>query len=262
MRIRLTFRALREKSAIPLNYNHAVSALIYKTVAESSPVFAEELHERGFTAENRQFKLFTFSRIETKDAFIDRRASRIVLNNPYIKLQVSSPVDEFLNNFVRGLFAKASFRIDKSEFVLADSETLDAPRFSEEMSFRALSPITEAVRNETGEVVFLLPEHDWSAIITRNLQRKHEAFYGATLSNAEVEWIWDKNYFSDERNHKKASRLIWFPDKNNPRKPIKVRGWLAPFRIKGNAELINLGYETGFGNRNSMGFGMAEVSQN
>ncbi len=247
MRIRLTFRALREHTGIPLNYNHAVSGLIYKTVAESSPAFAEELHERGFTAENRQFKLFTFSRVETKDAFVDRRTSRIVLNNPYIKLQVSSPVDEFLNNFVRGLFAKESFHIDKSEFVLADSETLDAPQFYEEMQFRALSPVTEAVRNETGEVVFLHPEQDWSPVITRNLQRKHEAFYGASLPHAEVAWSWDKSYFTDERSHKKASKLIDV-------RGIKIRGWLAPFTVKGSVELINLGYETGFGNRNSMGF--------
>lgn len=258
MRIKLQLKQIQKKATIPLNYNHAVAALIYKTIAESSPKFARELHEQGFTAENRQFKLFTFSRIETKDAFVDFRASRICLNNPYIKLQVSSPVEEFLNNFVRGLFAKTSFCIDNAEFVLIDSETLDTPEFSGEMQFRALSPITEAIRNETDKTVFLLPENNWSQVITRNLQRKHEAFYGTSLPNAEVEWIWDKNYFTDERNHKKAEKLIAFPDKNNPHKPIKVRGWLAPFTVKGNLELIKLGYETGFGNRNSMGFGMAE----
>lgn len=252
MRIKLTFRALTEKATIPLNYNHAVSALIYKTVAESSFEFAEKLHERGFIAENRQFKLFTFSRIETRDAFVNRRTSRILLNNPYIKLQISSPVCEFLNNFVRGLFAQSSFRIDKSDFALADSETLDAPKFSEEMQFRAASPITEAVRNQAGEAVFLLPENDWSTVITRNLQRKHEAFYGKPLPDAEVIWNWNENYFADKRNYKKASKLIDI-------RGIKIRGWLAPFTVKGNVELIKLGYETGFGNRNSVGFGMAEV---
>lgn len=41
---------------------------------------------------------------------------------------------------------------------------------------------------------------------------------------------------------------------------IKVRGWLAPFTVEGSPELIELGYEAGFGSRNSMGFGMAEVA--
>jgi CRISPR-associated endoribonuclease Cas6 len=262
MRIKLTLRAVNEKTSIPLNYNHAVSAMIYKTVAESSPEFAEELHERGFMSENRQFKLFTFSRIETKAAFVDRSASRIVLNNPYVNLQVSSPVAEFLNNFVRGLFARQSFRIDKAEFVLADSETLDEPEFSEEMHFRALSPITEAVRNKENKIEYLTPKDDWSELITRNLRRKYEAFYGVSLRNADVELIWDKNYFADERNYKRAAKLIALPNKNNPREPIKVRGWLAPFTLRGNVALIKLGFETGFGNKNSMGFGMARVSTN
>jgi CRISPR-associated endoribonuclease Cas6 len=39
----------------------------------------------------------------------------------------------------------------------------------------------------------------------------------------------------------------------------KIRGWLAPFTVEGSNELIRLGYETGFGARNSMGFGMAEA---
>jgi CRISPR-associated endoribonuclease Cas6 len=40
---------------------------------------------------------------------------------------------------------------------------------------------------------------------------------------------------------------------------INIRGWLAPFTVEGSKELIELGYEAGFGSRNSMGFGMAEV---
>jgi CRISPR-associated endoribonuclease Cas6 len=38
-----------------------------------------------------------------------------------------------------------------------------------------------------------------------------------------------------------------------------VRGWLVPFRVEGSKELIELGYEAGFGKNNAMGFGMAEV---
>jgi CRISPR-associated endoribonuclease Cas6 len=37
---------------------------------------------------------------------------------------------------------------------------------------------------------------------------------------------------------------------------IKVRGWLAPFAVEASKELIEIGYETGFGRSNAMGFGM------
>lgn len=252
MRIKLVFRAKDENASIPLNYNYAVSALIYKTIAESSPEFAQRLHEKGFIVGEKTFKLFTFSRIETKDAFIDFKASRIYLNNPYIKLQVSSPIDEFLKNFVFGTFTQQTFRIDKSEFILDSAETIEDTEITEEMNFRALSPITQSIRNDKGETVYLLPQDNWSEFITRNLQRKYEALYGKTLPNAKVEWKWNEDYFANEKNCKKAEKLIDI-------KGIKVRGWLAPFSVKGNRELIKIGIETGFGNKNSQGFGMVEI---
>lgn len=255
MRIRLMFQAKDQRASIPLNYNYAVSSLIYKTIAESSPEFAQKLHEKGFMVGEKTFKLFTFSRIETKDAFVDFKSKRIFLNNPFIKLQVSSPIPEFLQNFVFGTFTQKSFRIDNSEFSLDSAETLDEPEITEEMNFRALSPITESIRNEKNETVYLLPKDDWSEVITRNLQRKYEALYGKILPDAKIEWKWDTYYFADERKQKKAEKLIDI-------KGIKVRGWLAPFSVKGDRELVKLGYETGFGNKNSQGFGMAEMVEN
>lgn len=252
MRIKLVFKAKDNNASIPLNYNYAVSALIYKTIAESSPEFAHKLHEKGFVVGEKTFKLFTFSRIETKDAFVDFKLKRIFLNNPFIKLQVSSPIDEFLKNFVFGTFTKQTFRIDKSDFVLDSAETIEETEITEEMNFRALSPITQSIRNDKNETVYLLPKDAWSEIITRNLQRKYEALYGKSLPDAKVEWKWNEDYFTDERKQKKAEKLIDI-------KGIKVRGWLALFSVKGNRELIKLGYETGFGNKNSQGFGMAEI---
>ena len=34
---------------------------------------------------------------------------------------------------------------------------------------------------------------------------------------------------------------------------MKIRTWLAPFMVEGSRALIELGYEAGFGARNSMG---------
>ena len=45
-------------------------------------------------------------------------------------------------------------------------------------------------------------------------------------------------------------------------KGIKIRGWFMHFTIQGNSELIRIGYEAGFGENNSAGFGMVEVQTN
>ena len=42
-------------------------------------------------------------------------------------------------------------------------------------------------------------------------------------------------------------------------KGIKIRGVVSPFHVIGAPELIHIGYECGFGDKNSMGFGMADV---
>ena len=38
-----------------------------------------------------------------------------------------------------------------------------------------------------------------------------------------------------------------------------VKGTLAPFRLQAPKELIEVGYECGFGEKNSQGFGMVKV---
>ncbi|MDE0314038.1 MAG: CRISPR-associated endoribonuclease Cas6, partial [Candidatus Poribacteria bacterium] len=42
-------------------------------------------------------------------------------------------------------------------------------------------------------------------------------------------------------------------------KGIKIRGVLCPFNVSGSIPLIQTGYECGFGDKNSAGFGMVEV---
>lgn len=44
-------------------------------------------------------------------------------------------------------------------------------------------------------------------------------------------------------------------------KGIKIRGVMAPFTARGNVELLKLGYSAGFGEKNSLGFGMVEVKE-
>jgi CRISPR-associated endoribonuclease Cas6 len=40
----------------------------------------------------------------------------------------------------------------------------------------------------------------------------------------------------------------------------KLRGFMCPLTIEGNPALIALAYESGLGEKNSMGFGMIEIA--
>ncbi|HEX8142892.1 MAG TPA: CRISPR-associated endoribonuclease Cas6 [Pyrinomonadaceae bacterium] len=251
MRVRLTLLASKQATLLPLNYNHAVASLIYDTLGSASTEFATRLHDEGFKTGGRSFKLFTFSRLAPRRSRL--AGDRLLLEDPTLSMQISSPVSEFVEHFVSGLFQRETFQIAGASFTLQQAETLSAPVFTDRMSFRAISPITESVRDAHGGVRFLSPEDDWSEIIWRNLLRKHEALHGHTPAcERPLRWTWDQAYLAEAaRRGRRASVLTDI-------RGIKVRGWLVPFTVEGSKELIELGYEAGYGSRNSMGFGMAE----
>jgi CRISPR-associated endoribonuclease Cas6 len=243
--------ASKRNAMLPLNYNHAVAGLIYRTIGIASEEFAAALHDEGFEADRRRFKLFTFSRLFARRSRVV--GDRLMLESPEMSLQVSSPVGDFIEHFVSGLFQSERFNIAGSEFTLAEAETLSPPEFTERMSFRALSPITESVRDEQNRVRYLTLEDDWSEIIKRNLVRKYIALHGREPLDNRLHWEWDGAYITEAtKRNRRPSVLIEINE------GIKVRGWLVPFTIEGNKELIELGYEAGFGKSNAMGFGMAE----
>ena len=256
MRVLLTLSADRPRASIPLNYNHAVASLIYGILGSASTQFASMLHETGYAVGGRRFKLFTFSRLLPVRSHVS--GSTLVLEDLRVQLLISSPVTEFVETFVAGLFQCESFRIDRAEFHLLAAETVAEPEFTEQMSFLALSPITESVPEAGSRHPRFLSMDDsdalWSEIVGRNLVRKFTALHGREPEDGRFEMRWDREYIKEyaERG-KRASALVTIV---NGKEEIKVRGWLAPFAVSGCIEMIRLGYEAGFGARNSMGFGM------
>lgn len=242
--------AVDEGTRLPLDYQYAVASLLYATLGSASTEFASKLHDTGYQADGRSFKLFTFSRIQTVNARVAEDS--LLLDSPEIELQISSPVAEFIKHLVSGLSKHETFRIATGSFRLAHAELVLAPRFKEHMAFRALSPLTETVRAGQQHPSFLSLTDDWSEIMQRNLLRKHEVLYGGQPDDTKLVFTWDKDYIA--RAERRGKRLSVLRDIRG----TKVRGWLAPFIVEGSRALIELGYEAGFGARNSMGFGMAE----
>ncbi|MFN7947727.1 MAG: CRISPR-associated endoribonuclease Cas6 [Blastocatellia bacterium] len=249
--MKLTFQAQLRHPSLPVSLNHAIAGLVYRILGQASAQFATRLHDEGFADEGRRFKLFTFSRLSFRRSH--HAGQRIVLDDPVTELLISSPVSDFIEHFVTGLFQIEQFHLAGTPFVLTAAETLPPPDFSGATSFRALSPITESVRDDENRVRYLSPEDDWSAVMQRNLLRKYRALHGHDPADSSLYWQWDQTYLQRlSAEGRRASALVTIND-------IKVRGWLAPFTIGGSRELIELGYEAGFGNRNSMGFGMAVI---
>lgn len=236
---------------LPINYNHLLSGVIYRFLAESDPEYASFLHNEGYRAAEKRFKLFTFSQL-----MAERR--RIIGEKIHfgstLTWSVSSPVERFLSHFADTLLTKGSLSVGQRQLQIRDVTVPRSPRFQSEMQFRCLSPITMSTKRERAgkqAMHYCLPNDPaLSELIRQNLIRKHEAIHGRVPHDATLTFAFDKNYI--DRRKGRVTRLVDY-------KGIKIRGIMCPFRVSGNPALIQIGYECGFGDKNSAGFGMAEV---
>ena len=69
------------------------------------------------------------------------------------------------------------------------------------------------------------------------------------MESADFEIKIDTDYMN-----KKSGKII----KNINFKGTNIIGFMAPFEVTGSPELIEVGYEAGFGEKGSMGFGMVK----
>ncbi|WP_154858646.1 hypothetical protein [Cyclobacterium xiamenense] len=64
-------------SLLPINYQYELSSLIYKTIDRADSHFSDFLHQQGYLAFGRSFRLFTFSRISFDRYRVARESGRI-----------------------------------------------------------------------------------------------------------------------------------------------------------------------------------------
>ncbi|KAB2907405.1 MAG: CRISPR-associated endoribonuclease Cas6 [Ignavibacteriales bacterium] len=262
MRLKFTLRS--SSRSINANYNYHLSAAIYDLLRLGSPEFAEFLHDTGFQLETgKTFKLFTFG-VEFPN--VKAVGEQLLFIDKYAALFISSPLTEkFLHSFVTGTVQKSIFKVGTptkyTNFIIEELTVVPEPVFTGEMEFRLISPMVISRPTVSSEgkrgTYYLRPddEDEASEILTNNLIHKHFLSTGIDLTGkAEVKLQWDKNYIS---RRKRVTKKVTI----NPNSPnaTDIIGVLAPFKISGDPELIKTGYECGFGNKNSMGFGMAKI---
>jgi CRISPR-associated endoribonuclease Cas6 len=93
--------------------------------------------------------------------------------------------------------------------------------------------------------------------LTDNLLFKYKTLYNENIRSGKLQITWDNNEIEQRlRTGKKltAKLSIEFGSKRNT-----ILGSIVPFKIKGDKKLIKTGYECGFGDMNSLGFGMVDI---
>ncbi len=250
MRIKITCD-IGEGIRLPINYNYFLTGVIYQFLKESDPEYADFLHQDGYEQENRRFKLFTFSQLMAKRREIE--GDQIHFRSP-LTWCVSSSQQLFLENFAAALMQTRILQIEGHRLRVQDVEVLRPPRFGPQMTFRCLSPITMSTKRERDGQLgthYCLPDDpQFSELVRQNLIRKYEAVYQQTPTEKSFAMTFDQAYIDKRKG--RVTRLVDY-------KGTKIRGVMSPFHVIGAPELIRIGYECGFGDKNSMGFGLVEV---
>lgn len=264
MRLLLVLRVTPFKNVIPLNYQYPVSAWIYQRMSLANRKFTDWLHDQGYQILNKNFKLFTFSSFNVPQRKIT--GDRLHILGSQVSLQLSFHVDKAAESFIIGLFQNQEFeigdRISKAKFLVETIESLPVPEFRPEMEFRCLSPICVSrtvIRKGKKMPEYLSPEHpEFERIFFDNLIFKYVAARNG-VSVEEEKNRYESPQFKLTVLGEPKSRLITI--KTGQPQQTRVRGYFFPFKITAPRELIQFGYQAGFGEKNSLGFGCVEVNE-
>lgn len=256
MRIRLNLKQKKENQVIPINYQYHISSFIYRTIEKSNESYSQWLHNEGYSKGIKKFKFFTFSLLNIPEREINHDIIKV--KSPYISLIVSMALDEPLKHFIVGLFSEQTLKIYnekyQAEFLVKTVEALPNPCFTSPMKFRVRTPLVLKSPNvDKHTFTYIGPDHIlFPILLKQNLYDKYTAKCLAFNKQIQPDGIDNVNIFGPTKE-----KLITI--RENRKEETKVKGYLCTFEIEGNPEVIKVGYETGFGCNNSLGFGFAEV---
>lgn len=243
------------ESVLPINYQYELSAWIYKTIHRSDTDFASWLHEQGYTHEGHRFKHFTFSNIKVSQRRIE--GDRLHVFSNQVEMQLGFGIPDSVQHFIQGVFQEQRMslgdRISRADFVVRNVSVLPEPPLKGVVSFRTLSPVCLTAGSEESEKrtgTYLGPEQaNYGDLLGENLRRRFASLFpDRPLPDGPVR----VTLTSEAR-----SRLVHI--KAHTAQSTKVRGFLFQGTLSGPEELLPIAYDSGLGEKGSLGFGCMEV---
>jgi CRISPR-associated endoribonuclease Cas6 len=254
MRIKLSLHGIGEEQiAIPADYQYFLSSWFYKIINQSDSQFAQWLHDEGFMANGRSFKLFTFSKLLIPSYRLE--GDRLLLDGNGIGLEISFAPIKIMEHFITGLFLHQKISIadpkSRAYFVVTEVQALPEPDFHPRMRFRCQSPLLVSTMREGDRYAQYLAPDDKSypALLEQNLKNKYTAIH-----NEEIRTKGGLKMKVLNRPKRKMVKV-----KPGQKGEVKLIAYQYDFEIEAHPKLIEIGYHAGFGEKNSLGFGCCRV---
>jgi len=246
--LRITIEFSSEKEVkVPIHYNYILQGLLYRNLSDKD--YRNFLHQDGYRVDNKQFKLFTYSRLLGKFRMY-KEEGKIGFMPPF-KLIVSSAIEQFITDLAETLIrSDFNFMGNERAEVTSISVHKENP-LADQVQIKMLSPVvahTTTIEDDKKRTNYFSPwDENFQLLVNRNLYRKYEVIYGRK-AEGEVRLIPVGN------GKEKYVRIINY-------KNFYIKGYAGIYWLTGNPELIKVAYDTGLGSKNSQGFGCFEVKE-
>ncbi len=224
----------KDNKKIPLNYQHALSSLIYRFMEEANEELSSRIHQ------SKGFKYFNFSLLNSEDRIID--GDEILFpKDSFVVFNLSSPDSELLRSAVEGMFKTEEINLLEKKFDIEPPRYISPPDFASYVKFKSLSPIyIDSTRNE--KRWDLLPtDPEWRQRIEENSRKKYYHYFGKEYAGP---------FEIPEITRMRSKRINvggqWWRAAN------------AEFTLKASSDMLKFLWDTGIGSRNSQGFGCLE----
>ncbi|NLY18305.1 MAG: CRISPR-associated endoribonuclease Cas6 [Clostridiaceae bacterium] len=236
MRLKLLFNC-KEDIILTVDYNYHIQSFIYKNISND---MADFLHQKGYCYNERNFKLFTYSKLFGKCTF--DKDNKTFCFKPPVTLYISSPVDNFIVSFANHILTNNDIYISKNRLEVESIE-MERDKPEKEIYVKTLSPIVvySTLFDAAGgkyTCYFMPGEAKFKSLIQENLRKKTIAF-GLDPQDG---------ILNIEPIGRIEQKIITY-------KGFIIKGSEGKFKLKANENLINMALNSGLGSKNSQGFG-------
>jgi CRISPR-associated endoribonuclease Cas6 len=250
--MRLEIKLISEHPVIlPASYSSYQQALIYNILDRFD---AEWLHDRGFTFEKRNFKLFNFSGILERGLF--RQKEKLFVFGNTVSFYISSPVDWILEQTASNLLKNEKVRLENNLLYIDSVAVLRKENIqNSKIKIKAISPIENHTTLLTADgrkkTYYYSPyEKEFSELTNKNLQKKWTALFQKECPyNIEIKPLFSGDFNLKHRNYEKNGKNTF------------ITGWIGKYELIGEPDFIQFALDTGLGSRNSQGFGMITLQK-
>ncbi len=238
MEIKIRFKCLDLK--LPMNHQYNVQSMIYRGLSED-PAYSTFLHDSGYMYGERQFRLFTFSRLSGHYRI---ESGCLVYPEEFI-LRLRSIDQRMIRLLCNSFFPGTEHKLCGQKTAVVECTASDYHIFETGCDFITCSPLVAYRTVGNGRTHYYSPyDSEFYELLSDNAERKWISYYDEPIPD----------YLEISPKGDRFKKIV------TEYKGIYVTGWMGPFHVEAPAALLDFLYQTGVGAKSSQGFGMVDLN--